>query len=215
MKFSCAVKRVGAWSRPRGQIPGLRTSVFSSRETQFLKGRHTTAWRWRFRVHRAQGGAATTHGLDRSYGTTPARDTAGQLATDSVRDRAGSRGGRVQAAGLTPPARWAHSRPQHLPSASRVGLPALPLGSGKHAHRWAPLPPPESDHLCTFCALRPPLPRAWEFAVSERDESHSNYPSTEAFQKHQRTDSPEQLDAPEDHAARASPAPEAAGRVSC
>lgn len=121
----------------------------------------------------------------------------------------------MQAAGLTPPARRAHSRLQHLPSASRVGLPALPLGSGKHAHRWAPLPPPESDHLCTFCALRPPLPRAWEFAVSERDESHSNYPSTEAFQKHQRTDSPEQLDAPEDHAARASPAPEAAGRVSC
>ena len=54
-KFSCAVKRAGAWSPPRGQIPGLRISVFSSRETQFLEGKHTTAWGWRFRVHRAQG----------------------------------------------------------------------------------------------------------------------------------------------------------------
>ena len=171
-----------------------------------------------------KGGAATTHGLDRSYWTTPARDTAGRLATDSVRDLAGSGAGRPRGGGGADPSRpggrtaasSTSRRLQYLPSASCVGLPALPLDSGKHAHRWAPLPPPETDHLSTFCALRPPLPRAWEFAVSKRGTRLISTPQAQGPSRNTKElTTPSNWTPPENHAAKTSPAPEAVGRVPC
>lgn len=170
-----------------------------------MKRTHRTAWGWRVRVHRAQGDGLLPHTVRQKLRTTPARDRGGQLATDSVRDHAG-----LGAGSPGPPPERRRGRGTATWTGQALTPPAPPLGvqgrtaSPSSGQREIHTPlgssaTPEPDHLSTFCALRPPgsalSPGLGIRGLKERNAAHFNSPATGAFQKYQRTENSQQLDA--------------------